>query len=457
MDRTDVKKLLGFGFNEDRVFGFAKAGFNAEKFNKNLEILKGIGDKMLEVRDTLSDDEIRKLLASLHRSWKDGVPPESIDLTLMESRSVGYGLTEKTEVDFIYYLIKVEEADGNWTPSCLKGFLHSTLRHWYDFKPDVREAVRWFILNHSDKDAKDLSAIIPFIDEDGPAELGTFLRKNKKSWQWAPPTVLMPTTRINYPYFSDTIMTFFKDVHKGEYDDLRSALNLHNQTRTDKILLPRLIIKAGKFNKDLLDIATKRIGDPFDESWWAPFDGADAEQKKNLRLARKTLLSWIMQEVIRMFFEVLCHHQDNDRKNFWSKQAHKVSDFTVFGSYYSKQLALNSLPFQNVNRHFRTVDSSMDNCALAMYIGEYVIIEFTQVGALYAYKKGGNNYRQAFRYANSLSKVDDLKISGMPMLYDLEYSRFASEGKMDHRGIGWESRMERWMAHSIHLNEDDDE
>lgn len=457
MDRTDVKKLLGFGFNEDRVFGFAKAGFNAEKFNKNLEILKGIGDKMLEVRDTLSDDEIRILLASLHRSWKDGVPPESIDLTLMESRSVGYGLTEKTEVDFIYYLIKVEEADGNWTPSCLKGFLHSTLRHWYDFKSGVREAVRWFILNHSDKDAKDLSAIIPFIDEDGSAKLGTFLRKNKKSWQWAPPTVLMPTTRINYPYFSDTIMTFFKDVHKGEYDDLRSALNLHNQTRTDKILLPRLIIKAGKFNKDLLDIATKRIGDPFDESWWAPFDGADAEQKKNLRLARKTLLSWIMQEVIRMFFEVLCQQEDNDRKSFWSKQAHKVSDFTVFGSYYSKQLALNSLPSQNVNRHFRTVDSSMNNCALAMYIGEYVIIEFTQVGALYAYKKGGNNYRQAFRYANSLSKVDDLKISGMPMLYDLEYFRFASEGKMDHRGIGWESRMERWMAHSIHLNEDDDE
>ena len=278
MDRTDVKKLLGFGYNEDRVFGFVKAGFNAEKFNKNLEILKGIGDKMLEVRDTLSDDEIRKLLSRLHKSWKDGVPPESIELTLMESRSAGYGLTEKTEIDFLYYLIKVEEADGNWTPSCLKGYLHSVLRHWYDFKPGVREAIGWFILNRADKDAKDVSVLIPFIDTDGPAKLGTHLRKKKQSWQWAPPTVLMPTTRINYPYFGDTLMTYFKDVQKGEYDDLRSALNLHNQTRTDKILLPQLIIKAGKFNKDLLDIATKRIGDPFDESWWAPFDGANAEQ-----------------------------------------------------------------------------------------------------------------------------------------------------------------------------------
>ena len=446
MDRADVKKLLGFGFNEDRVFGFAKAGFNAEKFNKNLEILKGIGDKMLEVRDTLSDDEIRKLLARLHKSWKEGVPPESIDLTLMESRSAGYGLTEKTEVGFLYYLIKVEEADGNWTPSCLKGYLHSTLRHWYDFKPGVRDAIGWFILNHADKDAKDLSVLIPFIDTDGPAKLGGYLRKKKQSWQWAPPTVLMPTTRINYPYFGDTLITYFKDVQNGEYDDLRSALNLHNQTRTDKILLPQLIIKAGQFNKNLLDIATKRIGDPFDESWWAPFDGADAEQKKSLRLARRTLLSWIMQEIIRSFFDVLC--KDRERKDFWSKHAHQIRDFTVFGSDWSRRQVLGCLPSQTVLRHFNTVDSTVDNCALALYIGEYVIIEFTQVGALYAYKIDGNNYRQAFRDAKRLSKVDDLKIPTISLLYDLEFSRFAKEGKMDHRG-SWAWRMSRWIDNKV--------
>lgn len=286
MDRTDIKKLLSYGFNEERVFGFAKAGFNAEKFNKNLEILKGIGDKMLEVRDTLSDDEIRKLLLRLHKSWKEGSSPDSIDLTLMEARSVGYGLTEKTEVDFLYFLIKVEESGGNWTPACLKGYLHSTLRLWYDFKPGVREAIGWFILNHTNKDAKDLSGLIPFIDNDGPAKLGAYLRKKKQSWQWAPPTVLMPTTRINYPYFSDTLMTYFKDVQKGEYDELHSALNLHNQTRTDKILLPQLILKEGKINKNLLDIASKRIGDPFDEAKWAPFDGATTEQKRLLQRAR---------------------------------------------------------------------------------------------------------------------------------------------------------------------------
>ena len=453
MDRTDVKKLLGFGYNEDRLFGFAKAGFNAEKFNKNLEILKGIGDKMLDVRDTLSDDEIRKLLARLHKSWKDDVPPESIDLTLMEARSVGYGLTEKTELDFLNYLVKVEESNDNWTPSCMKGYLHSTLRHWYDFKPEVREAIGWFILNHADKDAKDLSVLIPFIDTDGPAKLGAYLRKKKQSWQWAPPTVLMPTTRINYPYFGDTLITYFKDVQKREFDDLRSALNLHNQTRTDKIILPHLILQAGSFNKQLLDIATKRIGDPFDESYWSPFEGADREQINNLRQARKVLLGWILQEIIRLFFEVLC--RDKERKDFWIKHAHKLSDFTVFGSYYSKQLALQLLPAQNVNKHFRTVESTVDNCALALYMGEYVVIEFTQVGALYAYKRGGKYYQQVFRYANCLSKIDDLKVPGLPMLYDLDYQRFAVEGKMNHQGY-WKYRMDNWLNRQVKITDDEE-
>lgn len=449
MDRSDLKKLLGFGYNEDRVFGFVNAGFNEEKFNENLDILKGIGDRMLEVRDALSDDEIKKLINHLHKLWKEGEEPESIDLTLLEARSLGYGLTEKTEIDFVYFLIKTEEKDGNWTPSCLKGFLHSLLRHWYEFSPDVREAIKQLVLSHSDKDAKEIAVIAPFIDNDGPAKLGAYLRKTKQSWQWAPPIVLMPTTRINYPYFSDTIQTYFNDVPQGEYDELISALNLHNQMRTDKILLPKLILEAEDFDKNLLDVAMKRIGDPFDETKWAPFDDASEEQKKNLQQARKILLNWVMQEVIRLFFEVLC--QDKDRKNFWSKQAHKLSNFRVYGSIFSRQQVLKYLPAQTVNRHFRTVDSNVDNCALAMFMGDYVVVEFTQTGALYAYKVGSSYYREAFQSIGSLSKIDDLKVTRMPMLYDLDYMRFAPEGRMTHQGLYWQWRMEKWIDRQIKI------
>ena len=382
----------------------------------------------------------------LHQQWEDGAEPSEIGLSLLEVRSVGYGLEKSTELGFAYFLHKVLEQEENWSPSCLKGFLHSTLRLWNEMNPAVREANSAFIARHSKDVEGELSKAAPYISEDGPSKLGADTRKKKKSYLWAPSAVLMPTTRLNYTYFSDTLIAYFKDVKKGEYAELKSARDLHNQARTDKILIPSLIKKENSFNKNLLDIASKRIGDPFVEAKWAPFDGATAEQTTLLQQARKKLLGWILQEIIRGFFELLCH--DRERKEFWSKHAHQISNFTVFGSYHSRQQVLGCLPAQTVLRHFNTVDSSVDNCALAMYIGDYVIIEFTQVGALYAYRVNGSNYRQAFRNANCLSKIDDLKIPTISMLYDLEYSRFAKEGKMDHRG-SWAWRMDRWLDHQV--------
>ena len=446
MERDQVKKLLGFKFNRDRVFGFADAGYNREVFDKNMKRLQEIGNSMVEVRDFLTEEEIRRLVRHLHKQWKDEVDASEINLSLMEARSVGYGLEKSTEQGFAYFLHKILEREENWTPSCLKGFLHSTLRLWNEMKPAVREANSAFIARHSNEVEGELSKAAPYISAEGPAKLAADTRKKKKSYLWAPSAVLMPTTRLNYTYFSDMLLAYFKDVKKGEYEELKSALDLHNQSRTDKILLPELINKETSFNKNLLDIASKRIGDPFDEAKWAPFEGATAAQAKALEKARKSLLGWIMQEIIRSFFEVLC--QDRERKEFWSKHAHQIGNFTVFGSQWSRQQVLGYLPAQTVLRHFNTVDSTVDNCALAMYIGEYVIIEFTQVGALYAYRVDGSNYRQAFRYAKSLSKIDDLKIPTISLLYNLEYSRFSREGKMDHRG-SWAWRMDRWIDHQV--------
>ncbi len=446
MDRAKVKNILNFNFSRDRVFGFADAGFNRETIDKNLARLAEIGNSMVEVRDFLTEEEIRLLVQRLHKLWTTGAGTSGIELSLLESRSIGYGLDKSTEPGFVYFLQRVLEQPENWTPSCLKGFLHSTLRLWTDLNPAVRDANSKFIARHSTEVDGELSKAAPYISADGPVKLGEDTRKRKKSYLWAPSAVLMPTTRLNYTYFSEMLLTYFQDVKKGEYDELKSALDLHNQARTDKILLPALIKKERQFNKSLLDIASKRIGDPFDEAKWAAFDGATIEQRKALQQARRILLGWIMQEIIRSFFEVLCH--DQERKNFWSKHAHQISNFTVFGSLWSRQQVLGYLPAQTVLKHFNTVESTVDNCALAMYVGDYVIIEFTQVGALYAYRVDGSNYRQAFRHARNLSKIDDLKIPTISLLYDLEYSRFAREGKMDHRG-SWAWRMDRWIDHQV--------
>ena len=79
-----------------------------------------------------------------------------------------------------------------------------------------------------------------------------------------------------------------------------------------------------------------------------------------------------------------------------------------------------------------------------MYFDNFVIIEFTEVGALYAYKRDGKLYRQVFKYASSISKVDDLKVPYLDRLYNQETHHYEAEGKMDHRG-DWESRMNFWL------------
>ena len=69
MDRAKVKNILNFNFSRDRVFGFADAGFNRETFDKNLARLAEIGNSMVEVRDFLTEEEIRLLVQRLHKLW----------------------------------------------------------------------------------------------------------------------------------------------------------------------------------------------------------------------------------------------------------------------------------------------------------------------------------------------------------------------------------------------------
>lgn len=451
MNRSELKKILGFGYDTERVFGFVRDGFDKTTFNKNLKRLAGLGDSLLESKTRLSEEETKKLIIKLHKLWEEGHNPKQTELTMLESVSVGFGMEKDTELGFAKFL--QETVENNWASGCLKGFLVSTLMHWFDFIPAVKDANVRFITKHAKDENGQIAEILPFLANDGPSKLASFLKKQNQSIIWAPPTVLVPNTRLNYPYFSGTVVSYFRDVKKKDYDDLREALGYHNQTRTDKTLLPILINNASSSDKELLDLAYKRIGDPFDDAKWAPFDGANAIEVKALRQAQRTALSWILQEVIRMFFDVLC--TDPDRRRFWSRQAHKIKDFTVFGSHYNRQLVLQSIKAPNVLKHYKTVDSTMDNCALAMFFDEYVIVEFTDVGALYAYRLDGANYKQAFKYSYNLNKVDDLKIPTLPMLYDPKYHYSEPEGKMYHRG-DWQRRMTYWMGRHIKIKEDEE-
>ena len=449
MNRAELKRILEFSYDTKRVFGFVRDGFDKTSLNKNLKKIAALGDGLLENDTRLSEEETRRLIKRLKKSWEGGSSSKDIELTMLESMSIGFGMEKDTTHGFAHFLQSVVE--HNWTPASLKGFLISTMVHWYDFMPKVKESNIRFIVKHAKDSNEQFVGILPYIANDGPGKLASCLKDQNQSVVWAPLTLMVPSTRINYPYFCSTIVAFFQDVKKNDYDELREVLFQHNQTRTDKTLIPILINKSSSSDKELLDIAYKRIGDPFDDAKWAPFDGATANEIKALKKAQRTALSWILQEVIRMFFNVLC--TDPDRRRFWSRQVHKINDFTVFGSHYNRQLVLQNIKSPNVVKHYKTVDSSVDNCALAMFFDEYVVIEFTDVGALYAYRLDGTNYREAFKFSYNLRKIDDLKTPTLPMLYDSKCHYSEPEGKLYHRG-DWQRRMTYWMDRYIKIKKD---
>ena len=78
------------------------------------------------------------------------------------------------------------------------------------------------------------------------------------------------------------------------------------------------------------------------------------------------------------------------------------------------------------------------------------LLEFSDTGALYVYKKGDYCYNNVFSSPNSINKIDDLKLPYLSNLVTTEgdYMYFSDEGRLIHSGH-WERRMGAWIERLI--------
>ena len=437
MNRNELKKYLGFNYSEERIFGFGKAEFNRAKYDECLEKLSAISSNdSCEIR--LTDNEIRELIERLKLCWKEKKSVSEVELNPLETLSVGYGIGPGLKEDFIEYLnqvIALQTLQGR-----KRGYLYSLLLYWFDFSKRQRDILINFINSASDSSVPSTTA--QYLSDSGASKLGKELQRSHIPLSMAPAALSFSGARLSFPYFSDAVISYYKDSNNIDYNQVAIDLDVHNNQRTDKILIPNLIVSSRTQDNQLLNLTINRIGDPFDDEKWGAFDGASSSEVKLLRKAQQIALSWIMSRVIKSFFDVLC--KDSKRREFWLKNVTKIRDFKVYGSYNSKMQLVRNSQIDMISKHYRSISSSSDNCALVMYFDNFVIIEFTEVGALYAYKRDGKLYRQVFKYASSISKVDDLKVPYLGRLYDQESHHYEPEGKMDHRG-DWERRMNFWL------------
>jgi hypothetical protein len=265
----------------------------------------------------------------------------------------------------------------------------------------------------------------------------------------------LPDSKIIYPYFSRVIVSY---LERKRYD-INSILNeisdflvIHNSQKTNKRILSKLIIQANQTNdKDLQDkvkdLAFKFIGDPEKATSWTEFYNISDKERIELKQAKVILNEWITKQFINVFFDVCIN--DVRRKQFWLKFVPKIRSFKVYGPAITKLILQRDKRIAlYVDSRFETVLSKKEVSAFILYIGNYMLIEFSHVKyAFYAYKVNGVLRPSLDQRLNT---VDELRNSTLSRLIQNDY-QYMDEGRMDHRdGLEkWESKFDRWISNKV--------
>lgn len=447
-----INDILGFNFDPG-TFAGAAAGLSDTVVKSNIQRVKECTDQMLDGDIYMPEIDIKEVYEYLRACYQAKVAPSNVTIDKRQLRTLCYGLEPNDVYEFIKYILAVIQC--NWSPTYLRGILHSLLHHWEDLNMDTRIAVSNFLVERireaRSRSARKMSDMAAYLNEEGPRRLGEYLRHANLPFQYALSLFDLASNRINYTFFSGCIVEYYTGSPSDKYGEIRAILNAHNNIKTTKSLIPAMIIAESekkKVPKELIDFSINMIGDPSIESKWAPFEGATQQQMDNLERAREIINAALAAAVINIFFEKLC--EDSKRKNFWLKHTKKIKNFKVYGSSNSQKIMGYEVSKQVLMRHFVTVPSRSNTCALVMYLGEYVIIEFTDVGALYVYHKDSQNYNKVFGKGARIESTDDLKLPYLANLVDTDtyYTHYSDEGRMVHIGH-WATRMKNWLNAKI--------
>ncbi len=411
------------------------------------------------------------LIPQVFRKFKNSISNNHTSFERRELRTLTYSLNyseqnlslifgNENELQFVLTLL-----DSNWRDSFLVGLIDCFLKNWETKYPKSLEQLEKFIANKLDDYSGNRSTLISFKNnkryfntKNGDLILGDTIAKLNKPIQEATKILGVPESWLAYTYFSKVIVTYYernKNRISDEIENLNEVLLTHNSSITNKRLISKIIIQANKpefaSTQDIIKkIAFTQIGDPSNVSNWTAFENATEIERREIIEARNILNEWITQQFINVFFNVCIN--DERRKKFWLRFASKISSFKVYGPIHTKIiLKRDERIAEYVDARFETVTSKRDVSAFILYIGDYMLIEFSNEGyAFYAYKIN-SSLRPSLNY--QLNSVDDLRNGSMPMAVhsDNYYDYFNDEGRLTHRDGNqiWETKFNSWMNKKV--------
>lgn len=408
------------------------------------------------------------LIPQVFKKFKSSIQTNNTGFDRRELRTLTYSLSySETELSAIFNNEKeinyaLQLLSSNWRDSFLIGIIDCYLKNWETENRTSLNTLADFIgekLTAYNGNRNTINAFkknLKYFDlKNGDLVFGNELALNNVSIKEAPKILSLPESWFLYPYFSKVLVAYY-DKKQNDLinliDDFENALDFHKNSNTNKRIVSKFIIQANKPEYSALQgkvkhLAFKFIGDPENKSVWADFNNATEKEKSDLINARKILNEWITRQFINVFFNVCIN--DERRKRFWLKYAPQISSFKVYGPSFTKTLLKRDERIaEYLEARFTTVYSNRDVSAFILYIGDYMIIEFSNEGfACCAYKMSSPN-RPTLN--SRLNSVEDLRNSSLPLAIqsDANYYYTSEEGRLFHNS-NWEHKFNHWLKEKV--------
>ncbi len=407
------------------------------------------------------------LIPQVFKKFKYSIQNNSVVFDRRELRTLTYSLsyseagqsaifTNEKEINYALQLL-----NSNWRDSFIIGIIDCYLNNWETENRTSLNILAEFIgekLKAYNGNRNTINAFknnLKYFDlKNGDLVFGNELALKNAPIKEATKVLSLPESWFSYPYFSKVMVAYY-DKKQNELsnliDDFESALDFHKNSNTNKRIVSKFIIQANKpeyatLQDKVKHLAFKFIGDPENKSVWADFFNATDKEKSDLLNARKILNEWITRQFINVFFNVCLN--DERRKRFWLKYAPQISSFKVYGPSFTKTLLKRDERIaEYLDARFTTVYSNRDVSAFILYIGEYMIIEFSNEGfACCAYKISSPN-RPTLN--SRLNSVEDLRNSSLPLaIQSANYYYTSDEGRLFHNS-NWEHKFNHWLKEKV--------
>ena len=256
-------------------------------------------------------------------------------------------------------------------------------------------------------------------------------------------------------FYSDVIIGYTQNRNVG-LNKLGEVFERHNNARTKKLILAEYVEKSDKRGDTekqtmLSNFINNSLGDVTLSTTWAPFPGATGEEAQRLKHAMLLTRKWFARKIIETFFKICV--QDKQREQFWLRYVKDISGFRIAGSALTRQALASDPTTRDMFMPFfiETNSRTSQTSALILSIKNKVMIEFSDVGALYVYNQDDVTVRFLINGAKRIASIRDLKTpstDGIVQLDNWGHMRFYEEGKMKHQG-NWANRLDNWMRHVV--------